>query len=46
LGFHTALRERGLWMGLVAGLAAAALLQSGRVVRRLRTDIVRLRIDH
>lgn len=46
LGFHTAFRERGLWMGLVAGLAAAALLQSARVVRRLNTSITRVRIDH
>ena len=35
LGFGTSLRERGLWWGLVAGLAAAALLQSWRVIRRL-----------
>lgn len=46
LGFHTAYRERGLWMGLVAGLAAAALLQSARVVRRLQSDIARVQIDH
>lgn len=46
LGFHTSLRERGLWMGLVAGLAAAALLQSARVYTRLQDDIARVRIDH
>lgn len=46
LGFHTDLRERGLWIGLVAGLAAAALLQSARVVRRLQSDIARVHIDH
>lgn len=46
LGFHTALKERGLWIGLVAGLAAAALLQSARVVRRLQSDIARVYIDH
>jgi multidrug resistance protein, MATE family len=46
LGFHTPWRERGLWMGLVAGLAAAALLQSARVVRRLKSDIARVQIDH
>lgn len=45
LGFHTAYRERGLWMGLVAGLAAAALLQSARVYRRLQSDIARVQID-
>jgi len=46
LGFRTPLRERGLWMGLVAGLAAAAILQSLRVVNRLRLDIGRVVVDH
>lgn len=46
LGFHTTWRERGLWVGLVAGLAAAALLQSARVYRRLQSDIARVSIDH
>ncbi len=46
LGFHTSWRERGLWVGLVAGLAAAALLQSARVYRRLQSDIARVSIDH
>lgn len=46
LGFHTAWRERGLWLGLVAGLGAAALLQSARVYRRLQSDIARVQIDH
>lgn len=46
LGFNTALKERGLWIGLVAGLAAAALLQSARVARRLKSDIARVHIDH
>jgi MATE family multidrug resistance protein len=46
LGFHTALRERGLWMGLVAGLAMAALLQSARVYLRLQDTLTRVRIDH
>jgi MATE family multidrug resistance protein len=46
LGFHTHWREQGLWMGLVAGLAAAALLQSARVFRRLQSDIARVQIDH
>lgn len=46
LGFRTPLRERGLWMGLVAGLAVAALLQSLRVANRLRLDIRRVVVDH
>jgi MATE family multidrug resistance protein len=46
LGFRTAFRERGLWIGLVAGLAAAALLQSARVWRRLQGDIRRINVDH
>jgi len=46
LGFRTPLRERGLWMGLVAGLAAAAILQGLRVVNRLRLDIRRVVVDH
>lgn len=46
LGFRTPLRERGLWYGLVAGLAAAALFQSWRVSRRLRGDIARVQVDH
>jgi MATE family multidrug resistance protein len=46
LGFKTPLRERGLWWGLVAGLAAAALLQSWRVKVRLAKDIARVRVDH
>jgi multidrug resistance protein, MATE family len=45
LGFQTPLRERGFWWGLVAGLAAAALLQSWRVTRRLKADIVRVHMD-
>ncbi len=46
LGFQTTLRERGLWIGLVVGLAAAALLQSWRAGNRLRGDIRRLTVDH
>jgi MATE family multidrug resistance protein len=42
LGFRTGLRERGLWWGLVAGLAAAAILQSLRVRERLRRPVERL----
>lgn len=45
LGFGTALRERGLWIGLVAGLAAAALLQSWRVTVRLRGTIARISVE-
>ncbi len=46
LGFQTTLRERGLWIGLVVGLAAAALLQSWRASSRLRGNIRRLTVDH
>ena len=45
LGFGTSLRERGLWWGLTAGLAAAAVLQTWRVVVRLRTDVIPVRLD-
>lgn len=45
LGFHTALRERGLWIGLVAGLAAAGVLQTTRVIHRLRGDLRRVVVD-
>ncbi len=45
LGFKTGLRERGLWWGLVAGLAAAAILQTMRAYIRLSRDIARVRID-
>jgi multidrug resistance protein, MATE family len=45
LGFHTAWREQGLWLGLVAGLAAAALLQTLRVVHRLSRELGRVTID-
>ncbi len=46
LGFETSLRERGLWIGLVAGLAAASVFQSLRVARRLNSPIARVRVDH
>lgn len=46
LGFHTALRERGLWLGLVAGLGAAGLLQSWRVWVRLKRDIHRITVEN
>ncbi|MCU0615854.1 MAG: MATE family efflux transporter [Gemmatimonadaceae bacterium] len=45
LGFLTPLRERGLWWGLTAGLAAAAVLQTWRVVVRLRGNITRVQLD-
>ncbi len=45
LGFLTPLRERGLWWGLTAGLAAAAVLQTWRVVVRLRGEITRVQVD-
>ena len=45
LGFNTSLRERGFWWGLVAGLAAAAILQMGRVMVRFRGEITRLHTD-
>lgn len=45
LGFLTPLRERGLWWGLTAGLAAAAVLQTWRVIVRLRGDISRVIVD-
>jgi len=46
LGFQTTLRERGLWIGLVAGLAVAAMLQSLRVINRLKLEITRVVVDH
>jgi len=46
LGFQTPLRERGLWIGLVVGLASASFLQSWRAVIRLRGNVARLRVDH
>lgn len=45
LGFATPLRERGLWIGLVAGLAMAGALQSVRVWHRFRAPIARVRLD-
>jgi len=45
LGFHTTWRERGLWLGLVAGLAVAGCLQSIRVWFRLRGPVGRVVID-
>lgn len=45
LGLRTPYRERGLWYGLVVGLAAASLLQSARATWRLRTEVARLAIE-
>lgn len=45
LGFRTPWRERGLWIGLVAGLAVAGALQSVRVWQRFRAPIARVRLD-
>ena len=45
LGFRTPLRERGLWIGLVVGLAAAGVLQAWRVWHRFRTPIARVHLD-
>lgn len=42
LGFYTGLRERGFWWGLVAGLAAAAMLLMTRAVIRFRGVITRV----
>jgi MATE family multidrug resistance protein len=36
----------GLWWGLTAGLAAAAVLQLQRVRGKLGRDVARLRVDH
>ncbi|MFN8878565.1 MAG: MATE family efflux transporter [Gemmatimonadota bacterium] len=41
LGLHTPLGARGLWYGLVGGLAAAAVLQFLRVRTRLGREITR-----
>jgi multidrug resistance protein, MATE family len=35
----------GLWWGLTAGLASAAVLQLARVRNRLGRDVQRLRVD-
>jgi len=45
LGFQTPLRERGLWIGLVAGLAVASVLLSWRVLTRLRGPIARVAVE-
>jgi MATE family multidrug resistance protein len=45
LGFYTTLGPRGLWWGLVVGLAAVALILLARVRRRLSRTMSRLVID-
>lgn len=45
LGFRTTLGPRGLWWGLVVGLAAVALILLARVRRRLSRTMSRLVID-
>lgn len=46
LGFHRDLGPRGLWWGLVVGLIVVATVLVARVRVRLRSDLIRLRIDH
>lgn len=45
LAFGAGFGAAGLWWGLTAGLAAAAVLQLQRVRRRLGTDVLRVVID-
>ena len=45
LGFRTSLGPRGLWFGLVVGLAAVSLILLARVHNRLRGSIQRVAID-
>lgn len=46
LAFGRGLGAAGLWWGLTAGLAAAAVLQLRRVQVKLGRDVVRVIIDH
>lgn len=46
LAFGRGLGAAGLWWGLTAGLAAAAVLQLRRVQRKLGRDVARVIIDH
>ncbi|MBI5600463.1 MAG: MATE family efflux transporter [Gemmatimonadetes bacterium] len=46
LGFRTPLGGAGIWWGLTLGLIVAAVLQAGRVRRRLRRDIARTVVEH
>jgi MATE family multidrug resistance protein len=45
LGFRTSLGPRGLWWGLVAGLAVVALVLLARVRARFAGEVVRIVID-
>jgi len=45
LGLHAGLGAPGLWWGLVCGLASVAVILLGRVRRRFRGRIERVRID-
>jgi len=45
LGFRAGLGARGLWLGLVLGLASVAVILLGRVRHRLQARIGRLVID-
>jgi len=45
LAFHLQAGPAGLWWGLVAGLAAVALLLLGRVVSRLRHSVRRVLVE-
>jgi MATE family multidrug resistance protein len=46
LGLRTGLGPRGLWWGLVVGLAAVALILLARVRARLAGQVRRVAIDH
>jgi MATE family multidrug resistance protein len=45
LSFGLGMGATGLWWGLTAGLASAAVLQLARVRARLRRDVQRVRVD-
>jgi Na+-driven multidrug efflux pump len=45
LCFRTPAGPRGLWWGLVAGLAAVAIFLVARVRIRMRRDLVRIIIE-
>jgi MATE family multidrug resistance protein len=45
LSFGLGMGATGLWWGLTAGLASAAVLQLARVRARLTQDVQRVRVD-